>query len=167
MSKDNCISSKAEVTEKKYKNNFYPDPSEIEALDWSPPLLKQLMKRLTKSDLKQEFLAQWIVNETKRDIIPPLLFALGVDLDQSISTRRLVSYLSSLGVSIAEGEVRIYHQSLRKADSELRAILPNNSLVQLSAGNVDLNLATLDGKGTFHGMGIIASVTLSGSIEDL
>ena len=64
---------KAEVREKEYKNDFYPDPSETEALDWSPPLLKQLMKGLTKSDLKQEFLAQCIVKATKRDIIPPLI----------------------------------------------------------------------------------------------
>ena len=60
---------KAEVREKEYKNDFYPDPNEIEALNWSPPLLKQLMKDLTKSDLKQEFLAQCIVKATKRDVI--------------------------------------------------------------------------------------------------
>ena len=88
---------RAEVRE--YKNNFYPDPSEIEALDWSPPLLKQLMNGLTKSDLKQEFLVQCIVKGTKSDVIPPLLFTLGVDLDQSCGSRWLVSYLSSLGVS--------------------------------------------------------------------
>ena len=83
---------KAEVREKEYKNNLYPDPSEIEALDWSPPLLKQLMKGLAKSELKQEFLAQYIIKATKRDVIPPLLFALSVDLDQSIGSGWLVSY---------------------------------------------------------------------------
>ena len=66
---------KAEVREEEYKNDFYPDPNESEALNWSPPLLKQLMKDLTKSDLKQEFLAQCIVKTTKRDVIPSLLFA--------------------------------------------------------------------------------------------
>ena len=29
---------KAEVREKEYENDSYPDPSEIEALNWSPPL---------------------------------------------------------------------------------------------------------------------------------
>ena len=158
---------KAEVREKEYKNVFYPNPNKIEALNWSPPLLKQLMKDLTKSDLKQEFLAQCIVKVTKRDAIPPLLFALRVDLDQSIGSRWLVSYLSSLGVSIAEGEARLYRQSLMKADTEPLTTLPNNSFAQWSANNVDHNLATLDGKGTFHGMGIIASVTPSGSREQL
>ena len=32
---------------------------------------------------------------------------------------------------------------------------------------MDDNLATLDGKRTFHGMGIIASVAASGSIKQL
>ena len=54
-----------------------------------------------------------------------------------------------------------------KADTEPLTTLPNNSFVQWSANNVDHNLATLDGKGTFHGMGIIASVTPPGSIEQL
>ena len=54
-----------------------------------------------------------------------------------------------------------------KADTEPLTTLPNNSFVQWSADNVDHNLATLDGKETFHGMGIIASVTPSGSIEQL
>ena len=54
-----------------------------------------------------------------------------------------------------------------KADTEPLTTLPNNSFVQLSADNVDQYLVTLDGKGTFHSMGIIASVTPSGSIEQL
>ena len=41
--------------------------------------------------------------------------------------------------------------------------IPNhsNQLIQYSANNVDHNLCTIDGNsnGTFHGMGIMASVT--------
>ena len=84
-------------------------------------------------------------------------------MDQSIGSRWLISYLSRLGVSLAEGEIRLYRQSLLKADTET----PKNTFLQYSADNVDHNLATLDGKGTFHGMGIIASVTPSGSIQQL
>ena len=73
---------KAEVREKEYSKDFYPTPDEIEALDWSPKLLKQLMKNLTKSDTKQEFISKCIVKATKRDVIPPLLFGIGVDTDQ-------------------------------------------------------------------------------------
>ncbi|KAL8574178.1 hypothetical protein ACOMHN_033653 [Nucella lapillus] len=34
-----------------------------------------------------------------------------------------------------------------------------NTVIQYMADNVDHDTATLDGRGTFHGMGIIASVT--------
>lgn len=35
----------------------------------------------------------------------------------------------------------------------------HDCLVQFSADNVEHNLIILDGSGTFHGMGIIASIT--------
>ena len=34
------------------------------------------------------------------------------------------------------------------------------SCIQYVADNVDHNICTLDGHGTFHGMGIIAAITL-------
>ena len=37
--------------------------------------------------------------------------------------------------------------------------LEENSVVQHVADNADHNLCTLDGKGTFHGMAIIAAIT--------
>ena len=37
--------------------------------------------------------------------------------------------------------------------------IPPGSFVQYSADNVDHNSCTLDGKDTFHGMGVIACVT--------
>ena len=37
--------------------------------------------------------------------------------------------------------------------------IPQNAFVQWSADNVDHNIGTIDGKNTFHGMGMVASVT--------
>ncbi len=37
--------------------------------------------------------------------------------------------------------------------------ISQESFVQYVADNADHNLCTLDGKGTFHGMGIIATIT--------
>ena len=96
---------KAEVREVGYNNDFYPSPDDIQDLNWSPKLLKQLMKGLTKSNTKQEFIAQCIVKATKRDVIPPLLFGVGVDTDQSMGSRwdlDGLSHLSKLGASITE-----------------------------------------------------------------
>ena len=66
---------------------------------------------------------------------------------------------------MTEDEVRIYRQSLLKFESEPILVLPEDSFVQWSSDNVDHNLVTLDGKGTFHGMGTIASVTLLAIVE--
>ena len=42
---------KAEIREKEFKHDFYPNQSDIEGLNWSPPLLRQLMNSLTKSEI--------------------------------------------------------------------------------------------------------------------
>ena len=45
-------------------------------------------------------------------------------------------------------------------DTEIPGYLPGQ-FVQYVADNVDHNIQTIDGKDTFHGMGIIAAVTPS------
>ena len=76
-------------------------------------------------------------------------------------------YYYDYGASITEDEVRLNRQSLLKFESEPILVLPEDSFVQWSSDNVDHNLVTLDGKGTFHGMGTIASVTPSGYLQQL
>ena len=43
--------------------------------------------------------------------------------------------------------------------SELDGCLNQESILKFSADNVDHNLCTIDGRNTFHGMGMIASIT--------
>ena len=116
---------------------------------------------------KTRNLPQCIVKATKRDTIPPLLFDLGVDLDQTIGSKWLVRHLSRLGFSITPDEVTLYRQSVLEADTETPTTLSNGAFIQWSADNVDHNLATLDGNNTFHGMGIVASVTPTSSFNKL
>lgn len=42
-----------------------------------------------------------------------------------------------------------------------------DGVVQFSAHNVDHNLFTLDGSGTFYGMGIITSITLGVEVYEI
>ena len=44
---------------------------------------------------------------------------------------------------------------------DVSPIIPPGSFVQWIADNVDHNSRTIDGKNTFHGMGIVTSVTPS------
>ena len=56
-------------------------------------------------------------------------------------------------------EVQKYERSASvSSETFMSEILPGH-FAQYSADNVDHDLCTLDGKNTFHGMGIVASVT--------
>ena len=69
--------------------------------------------------------------------------------------------MSRLGFSITYDEVTRYKQSViqhESLDSLLAEYFPG-TFTQWVADNVDHNVATLDGLGTFHGMGMIAVST--------
>jgi len=70
----------------------------------------------------------------------------------------LVDSLHQHGFYCSYGEVQKY---LRSASVTTQDIAPTseNQLVQFAADNVDHNIRTLDGLGTFHGMGMIAAIT--------
>ena len=158
---------KDEIRRCDYKNDVYPSVNDMKNLDWSPPLLKQFLKYLVQSELKQESLAQCIVKAAKRNTIPPLLLGIGVDLDQTIGSKWLVRHLSKLGFSITHDEVTLYRQSVLEAQVEPITGIPEDLFIQWSADNVDHNVATLDGNNTFHGMGMVACMTPSGSFNPL
>ena len=91
----------------------------------------------------------------------PILFVLGVEFDHVFGSKWLITQLSRLGFSISYDEVVKYKQSVihnNNLDNLLTEYLPG-AFTQWVGDNVDHNLATLDGQGTFHGMGIIALTT--------
>ena len=47
-------------------------------------------------------------------------------------------------------------------DDILQSCASEDSFTTFVADNFDHNIATLDGKGTFHGMGMIAAITNKG-----
>ena len=51
-------------------------------------------------------------------------------------------------------QASLVNQSLAE---QIRSLSSANSFTQFIADNVNHNIATLDGRGTFHGMGIIAA----------
>ena len=78
-------------------------------------------------------------------------------MDHVFGSKWLINELSRLGFSITYDEVSRYKQSVIQSES-LENVLTEYSLgnfTQLVADNVNHNVATLDGQGTFHGMGII------------
>ena len=111
---------------------------------------------MSENPLKQAPIGQCFLKAMKpNSVIPPLLFILGVETDHTIGSKSLLIELSKLGYSISYDEVKWYKQSLMMSES----ILPNfvtAGSTQFVASNIDHNVSSLDGGGTFHGMGIIA-----------
>jgi len=76
----------------------------------------------------------------------------------SFGSKWLINELYRLGFSITYDEVTRYKQSVIQSESLDNVIAEYfpGTFTQWVADNVDHNVATLDGQGTFHGMGIIA-----------
>ena len=69
----------------------------------------------------------------------------------------------SIGFPLTYDEVVRYKQSVLQHNSGMLTEMDSypQTFTQFSANNVDHNVATVDGKGTFHGMGIVAISTRS------
>lgn len=150
-----------------YDTNNYPTSSQISD-EWSPNNLRLLLSHFTKSKLRQESIAQCIVKAVSPNSLPPLLFGLGVELDHLYGSKWLNEELFRLGFSISYREVTKFKQTSatsRTIEEEITALTDHGGFTQFIADNVDHNIATLDGHGTFHGMGIIASTVGGQSIS--
>ena len=78
----------------------------------------------------------------------------------------LIDELSKLGFSVSYQEVRRFKQSVAENDDSLNSMVSARpEFAQWVADNVDHNTATLDGKNTLHGMGIIAASIGNGSFS--
>ena len=82
-------------------------------------------------------------------------------MDHVFGSKWLVNELSRLGFSITYDEGNRYQQSVIQSESledVMTEYLPG-TFTQWVADNVDQNISTLNGEGTFHGIEIIAVST--------
>ena len=134
-----------------------------EALKFIPDLLKSFLELLfVGKDIKLKLASveQAIVQAVRpRVILAPLQLGLGVQMHHHFSSKFLIDSLNSHGFCASYKTVQKYERSAAVAQgTEIPGYTPGH-FVQYSADNVDHNLRTLDGTGTFHGMGIIAAIT--------
>ena len=80
--------------------------------------------------------------------------------------------MSRLGFAVSPNEVNRFKQSVVQVNDKGLPHYSPDHFTQWAADNVDHNVATLDGLGTFHGMGLIsmttsnrASDTVVGSVD--
>ena len=104
-------------------------------------------------------IGQAIMQATRPSVVlPPLQLGLGVQLHHHFASRFLINSLHLHGFCCSYQEV---HQFERSAAKTGGTDIPNLTtvFVQYAADTVDHNIVTLDGHGTFRGMGMIAEIT--------
>ena len=158
---------KNDIKSVKPESSRYPSSDEMRSVDknieFLPETLKVfLQKVLVGKDIKTKTasLGQAIMQSVRPRILnTPLQLGLGVQMHRQFGSRFLIDTLNQLGFCSSYSEIQMYERS---AAVNLGTDIPglgSGSFVQHIADNVDHNLRTLDGCNTFHGMGIIATVT--------
>ena len=152
----------AEIREHEYSTAFYPLQEDILSKQTVPAGLKLLLEVLVKDELKQQSVGQAITYAARpRSFIPPILFGLAVEVDHVFGSRWLIDELNQLGFSVSYSEVMRFKQSavIEEDTSTILHSISCGTFTQFVGDNVDHNICTLDGKKTFHGMGILAAST--------
>ena len=114
-------------------------------------------KKKKKIDVKISAIGQSIVQASRpRAVLCPLQIGLAVQMHHHFQSKYLIDILLVFLLLIR----RFFERNAAiVCGAELEGFLDYNSNVKLSADNVDHNLCTLDGQNTFHGMGMIASIS--------
>ena len=89
-----------------------------------------------------------------RSVMTPTLFGVGVEMDHVFGSKWLINELSHLGFSVGYDEVGKYKQSVIQSET-LETLLSEYISGMFTQWVADNNVITLDGQGTFHGMGIV------------
>jgi len=128
--------------------------------EWVPPLLYQLLSGLVRDDVKCFAISNAVVQASRpRSVISPVLLGVGVEMDHVFGSCWLVDELSRLGFSVSYDEISWYKQSVLQDGTFGNVSHYPARFTRTVADNVDHNSSTLDGSGSFHGMGVIAAST--------
>ena len=114
---------------------------------------------LKDSTLKIASTGQALIQASRpRGLQAPLQIGLGVQLHSQYASYNLLTSLHSMGFCCSYDEARNFEKNSAVSQG---TYIPHSEhqFIQYSADNVDHNICTIDGRGTFHGMGIIANVT--------
>ena len=152
-------------------------PSSVEmssiqsALDFVLDLLELFLRTLFVGkdvDLKVASIGQAIMQAVRpRVLLAPLHLGLGIQMHHHFGSKFLIDSLHTHGFCSSYATVLQYERNAAVAQGTDLPSHISDQFIQYVADNVDHNTRTLDGKGTFHGMGIIATITPGGRISKL
>ncbi|MES9884095.1 MAG: hypothetical protein ABW185_24890, partial [Sedimenticola sp.] len=149
------------------QSDVYPSDREMSSIDEARSFLPHSLRSFLQclftsagSTMKVASLGQAIVQATRpRVILSPLQLGLGVQLHHHFASKFLIDTLHQHGFSCSYKEVKKFERSAAVNSGTDIPDTTSDSFIQYSADNVDHNIRTLDGHNTFHGMGMIATVT--------
>ncbi|KAG1676109.1 hypothetical protein GQR58_014439 [Nymphon striatum] len=144
----------------------YPEANEIRSLETNLVYLPETLRKFLNDifsekskDLKVASIGQCIVQMTRpRLVLAPIPFGIAVQMHHQFGSRFLIDSLASHGLCASYSEVINYSKCAASCFHGTDIPMEGHFALYI-ADNVDHDLKTLDGHGTFHGMGIIAAVT--------
>ncbi|GFO01027.1 hypothetical protein PoB_002753200 [Plakobranchus ocellatus] len=166
----------ADVKDIQYSKDFYPTREVVgdleENANYLPAslllFLQALMNKKNEAKLKTASIGQAMMQAMGLNIlIPPLQIGLGVQLHHLHGFRALIDLSHSLGYCSSYHEVQCFEQCAASSQGTDLSGVSSDSFIQFVADNVDHNLRTLEGLGTFHAMGIIGAATPSEKLSRL
>ena len=149
----------------------YPTPSDLtlaSALQFIPSSLRYMLQTLfagKDTERKEASIGQSIVQAVRpRTVIAPLRLGLAVQMHHHFRSRFLKDSFSSMDYCSSYSQVQKFEHNAASSVSPAvfgGSIVVVKSTLLFAADNADHNIATLDGKNTFHGMGMITTITPS------
>ena len=136
---------KSEIRDMTCDNTYYPSSTEVTA-NWIPESLREFLSFFTNSHVKMESIGQAVVKLSSSNFIPPVLFALSIEVDSLFGSRWLVDELFKLGFGVSYNKVTRFKQACVTENDNLIDVFEisnDESFTQFIADNVDHNVATL------------------------
>ena len=158
---------KNDIKSVKPESSRYPTSDEMRSVDKNIEFLPETLKVFLQKVLvgknirtKTASLGQAIMQSVRPRILnTPLQLGLGVQMHRQFGSMFPIDTLNQLGFCSSYSEIQMCERSAAVNLGTDIQRLGSGSFVKHIADNVDHNLRTLDGYNTFHGMGIIATVT--------
>ena len=146
----------------------YPPAADIyeNSVSFLPSSLRLFLEKLLagEDESRMAGIGQAIVQGARpRSIIAPLQLGLAIQVHHHFRSRFLVDTLYKLTFCSSYSEVTRFESNAActRSDNMIGSI--DGGVCVFAGDNVDHNVATLNGEGSFHGMGMIAAVTPANS----
>ena len=149
--------------------NEYPSTETLKlqnALDYVPESLRIVLNALfvgKETEQKVASIGHAIIQAVlPRAVIAPLQIGLAVQMHHLNRSRFIVDTLNKMGFCSSYAEMQRFEMNAANCTAPIMLgndIDVSNMAVLFATDNVDHIILTIDGKGTFHGMGMIAALT--------